>query len=92
MEKTCVSRVSCREKRKIVFVKDGYSILECKECGHQFIEIPDPREHVSTVYSDDYFFEGGRTAAFKQIGNAVPPLMAAALAKTIARLFKHETQ
>ena len=39
-------------------------------------------------FPDDYFFEGGRTAAFKQIGNAVPPLMAQALARVIADLFK----
>lgn len=38
-------------------------------------------------FPDDYFFEGGRTAAFKQIGNAVPPLMAEALAKTISQFF-----
>lgn len=39
-------------------------------------------------FPDDYFFEGGRTAAFKQIGNAVPPLMARAIAKKIYELLQ----
>jgi DNA (cytosine-5)-methyltransferase 1 len=34
-------------------------------------------------FSDDFFFEGGRSAAFRQIGNAVPPLMAKEIAKQI---------
>jgi DNA (cytosine-5)-methyltransferase 1 len=38
-------------------------------------------------FPDDYFFEGGRTASFKQIGNAVPPLMANALAKKLIELY-----
>lgn len=37
-------------------------------------------------FPDDFFFEGSRSAMFKQIGNAVPPLMAHAIAKAIAQL------
>ncbi len=37
-------------------------------------------------FPDDFFFEGSRTAAFKQIGNAVPPLMAYAIAQKMKEL------
>ncbi|RBL93300.1 DNA cytosine methyltransferase [Chitinophaga flava] len=48
-------------------------------------------------FPDDYYFEGvkpggSRTAAFKQIGNAVPPLMAAELAKRLKRFFLAKNQ
>jgi len=39
-------------------------------------------------FPDDFYFEGSRSAAFKQIGNAVPPLMAFAIATKIRELFK----
>lgn len=37
-------------------------------------------------FPDDFYFEGSRSAAFKQIGNAVPPLMANAIAQKIKEL------
>ncbi len=39
-------------------------------------------------FPDDYFFETSRTSAFKQIGNAVPVLMAEGIANKIKEMFR----
>ena len=67
--------------------------------GHYYI-YPNPHPTVDNVRSitvreaarlqsfpDDYFFEGSRSAAFKQIGNAVPVLLAEKIAEKIKEQF-----
>jgi DNA (cytosine-5)-methyltransferase 1 len=39
-------------------------------------------------FPDNFYFEGSRTAAFRQIGNAVPPLLSLAIANGIKKQFQ----
>ena len=79
---------------------DGYShtvVAHISKDGHYYI-YPTPNPTVDNVRSitvreaarlqsfpDDYFFEGSRGAAFKQIGNAVPVVLAYKIAKEILK-------
>jgi SAM-dependent methyltransferase len=56
--KKCISNISCREKKILLFEKNGYQIMDCIRCNRRFAVIRHPDTHLSLVYSDEYFFEG----------------------------------
>ena len=97
--KTHDNRTSFTDRFKVVANNLSAShtvVAHIAKDGHYYIH-PDSTQNRSLSvreaarlqsFSDDYYFEGikedaNRTAAFKQIGNAVPPLMAKEIAKQI---------
>ena len=56
--KACASFLNCTEEKRLLLIKKGYPIRECKQCGHRFTQIQDVENHLNDVYSDNYFFEG----------------------------------
>ena len=100
--KTHKNRHSFIDRFKIVAQDLNYSqtvVAHISKDGHYYIH-PDIKQNRSITvreasrlqsFPDDYYFEGvkegaNRTASFKQIGNAVPPLMSQNIAEKIREM------
>ncbi|HRI33019.1 MAG TPA: DNA cytosine methyltransferase [Saprospiraceae bacterium] len=100
MMRTQLNVVDFLDRFKVVDVIPHAMIAHISKDGHHFIHHDEEQLRSISVreaariqsFPDNYFFEGvkedqPRTAAFRQIGNAVPPMLANKIAKALHNRF-----
>lgn len=69
--------------------KDGYRYIHWDTTQHRTISLREAARIQS--FGDHFRFAGSRSARFRQIGNAVPPLLAERLAEQVHRAFRRSS-
>ena len=60
---------------------------------YKYNRVPTVRECARLQsFPDDFIFLGNKTQQFRQVGNAVPPLMAEAIAKCVRRMLEEKNE